>query len=442
MESKLRTHHDEWPCTKFCRISLDEDSVENFILWLCERSQEQIELRGRGDSASHQLDPVELTWGWDAPRHRMAKLLWQKLRGSASEEEFRNCFSFNAPLWRMDGCTSVLAPIQKRLRWVLEGLFSRQKEDSELGQGDFGEYWWLPPEQAKFVRTQLRHTRADLIEHRSEYEYGLRLELCSIVNDVVKAIAVPCIDPARVYVGEEAFGRVWVQIESGAKYPLKHGNEAYLKANGRGFAWGYGGHGPVALAHCILLDALDGDLELATKLETEFFKQFTLRYPKYEDFRMSRTTVIAWVEERGYQAEWEGRRQMIADRVAEHAGDIKEKEDRVIRIRKMGGLRTQRFDIVPATFESALYLDLMHMLEHSDFALRCSGCGLPIPYDNSGRANRQRARAKEGLTIYHPECFTKYSRMRKRIYWQQRSLSPEFREQERHRAREYRKTWS
>lgn len=84
----------------------------------------------------------------------------------------------------------------------------------------------------------------------------------------------------------------------------------------------------------------------------------------------------------------------------------------------------------------------MHMLEYSDFALRCSGCGLPIAYDNSGRANRQRARAKKGLTIYHPGCFTEYSRMRKKIYWQQRSRSPEFREQERHRARKYRKSCS
>jgi len=212
-----------------------------------------------------------------------------------------------------------------------------------------------------------------------------------------------------------------------------------LKANGRGFAWGYGGHGPVALAHCILLDALDGNLELATKLEMEFFKRFTLRYPKYENFRMPRTRVIAWLEERGSKAEWEAQRQAVVDRVAEHAGEIKEKEDRLIRIRKMGGLRTQRFDVVPATFESALYLDLMHMLEHSDFALRCSGCFLPIPYDNSGRANRQRARAKKGQPIYHPECFADNSRARKKIDWQRRSRVPEFREQERQRVRDYRK---
>jgi hypothetical protein len=51
------------------------------------------------------------------------------------------------------------------------------------------------------------------------------------------------------------------------------------------------------------------------------------------------------------------------------------------------------FDIVPDSFESALYLDLMHMLEKGGVDLRCSHCGLPIPYDphdQTGRANRQR----------------------------------------------------
>src|SRR5262249_53326492 len=104
-----------------------------------------------------------------------------------------------------------------------------------------------------------------------------------------------------------------------------------------------------------------------------------------------------------------------------------------------GGLRSQRFDIVPETFESALYLDLMRMLERGGAALRCTGCGLPISYDHSGRANKQRARSKKGLPIYHPECFAESSRNRKKAYWQRRAKSPRFRAQERKRAREYRK---
>ena len=149
---------------------------------------------------------------------------------------------------------------------------------------------------------------------------------------------------------------------------------------------------------------------------------------------------MRWIAKRGCNAEWEAQRQAVADRIAEHAVEIKEIEDRLIRIRKIGGLRTQRFDVVPATFESALYLDLMHMLEHSNFALRCSGCGLPIPYDNSGRATRQRARAKKMQPIYHPECFAEYGRTRKKIYWQRRSQSAEFRERERQRVGAYRKS--
>jgi hypothetical protein len=398
----------------------------------------------RKHGEAYQFDPVELAWGWDAPRHRIAKLLWKALHGNASEEEFYNGFSLHRPLLQIKGCASLLAPIQERLRWVMEGFFTRRSEDHKFGQGDWGEQWWLPSEQAKFVRTQLQETRADLIEQSSDYEYTLRHDLCFYVNDVVKARSVPCLDPKRVYIGTRrgqplrAF--LWVQSESGGRqYPLKHGKEAHLKADGTGFEWGYGGHGPVALAHGILLDALNGDLPLATELGDKFFRQFTLTCPRYDDFRLSRATVMRWLEKRGYTARWKAQRKAVADRLAEHAANIKEKEDRLIRIRRIGGLRTQRFDVVPATFESALYLDLMRMLEHSDFALRCCDCYLPIPYDNSGRANRQRARSKNGQPIYHPECFAKHSRARKKAYWQRRSRSPEFREQERQRARDYRK---
>ncbi len=83
---------------------------------------------------------------------------------------------------------------------------------------------------------------------------------------------------------------------------------------------------------------------------------------------------------------------------------------------------SQRFDIVPGTFESALYLDLMRMLERGGVALRCSGCGLPIPYDHSGRANKQRARSKKGQPIYHSECFAEHARSRKKAYWQRRAV--------------------
>lgn len=443
MESTLRTHPEEWACTKFCRIGLDDDSVENFLLWLCDRSIEQMDQHLSARSGDRQLfDPIELTWGWDAPRHRMAKLLWKMLHGTASDEVFHNQFSFPRPI-QVRGCANLLTPIQERLTWVMEGFFSRQKQDSEIGQGDWGEYWWLPEEQAEFVRSQLRQSCADLIERSSDYDDALTYNLCFYVRDVLQAISVPCTDPARVYIGTRRGPRlrviVWVQSENGRQYPLKHGKQAYLEADGTGFEWGYPGHGPGELAHCILADALDGDLVMAEELEDEFFKEVTLTYPRDKEFRISRVAVLRWLEKKGAKTKWKDRRQSVADRRAKHAAELADKEDLLARITKIGGLRTQRFDLVPTTFESALYLDLMRMLERSNFALRCSGCGLPIPYDNSGRANKQRARSKKGQPIYHPECFADYSRTRKKIYWQRRSRSPEFREQQRQRARDYRK---
>jgi hypothetical protein len=444
MESQIRIHPQEWACTKFCRIGLDDDSVENFILWLCDRSIDQIDERisARNQDKEPVFDPVESTWGWDAPRHRIAKLLWKGLHGNASDEEFENRFSFPTPL-HVKGCANFLTPIQERLTWVMEGFFSRQSQDSELGQGDWGEYWWLPEKQADFVRTQLRRTCADLIERSSDYDDALAYGLSFFVRDVVQAIAVPCLDPVRVYVGTRRGPHlrvfVSVQSENGRQHPLKHGKRAYLEADGTGFEWGYPGHGPMELAHCILVDALDGDIGLAEELENRFFEEFTQTYPRDEDLRISRKTVLKWLENNGAKAKWEERRQSIADRKAKHAAAVADKEYLLAKIRGMGGLRSQRFDVVPTTFEAALYLDLMRMLERSDFALRCSGCGLPIPYDNSGRANRQRARAKKGQPIYHPECFAEYSRTRKKIYWQRHAKSPQFREKQRVRAREYRK---
>jgi len=90
-------------------------------------------------------------WGWDAPRQRMAKLAWRTVHGDATDEDFQRRFSFPTPLQTRD-CGHLVAPIQQRLTWVMDGLFDRKKEDDRLGQGDSGERWWLPPEQSEFVR--------------------------------------------------------------------------------------------------------------------------------------------------------------------------------------------------------------------------------------------------------------------------------------------------
>jgi len=447
MEYKIRTEPEEWACTKFCRISLDDDSVARFILWLCDYSSEQITSPRDSRSADEVIwyDPVESMWGWDAPRQRMAKLLWRAVHGDATDEDFHRRFCFPMPLQTRD-CGHLVATIQERLKWVMDGLFSRREEDDRLGQGDFGEWWWLPADQSQFVRKQLKQTHAELIEQSSDYEDAVSFGLSYYVRTVVQAIAVPSRDPARVYVGERRgpHGQVfvWVHDTKGDKYPLPHFDQPYREADGTGFEWGYGGHGPGALTRCILADALDGDLVLANeldRLENGFFEKFILDYPRDEDLRISRESVMEWLDAVGKSALYEKRRQSVADKLAAHANAIAERLDLLTRIQETGGLRSQRFDIVPETFEAALYLDLMRMLERGGLALRCSGCGLPIPYDHSGRANKQRARSKKGQPIYHPDCFTEYARTRKKTYWQRRAASPKFREAQRLRAREYRR---
>jgi len=447
MQYIIRTEPEEWACTKFCRINLDDGSIAEFILWLCDHSSEQVNgcIKSRSEDEVIWYDPVESMWGWDAPRQRMAKLLWRAAHGNAKEEDFHRRFCFPMPLQTRD-CGHLVAPIQERLKCVMEGLFSRRAEDARLGQGDWGEQWWLPADQSEFVRAQLRQTHAELIEQSSDYEDAVSFGLCYYVRTVVQAIAVPSRDPARIYLGERRGPRgrvfVWVEDTEGNRYPLQHADQPYREADGTGFEWGYGGHGPGSLTRCILADALDGDLALADEvdhLEDGFFEKFILNYPRDENLRISRATVMEWFQSIGKLALFKERRKSVAGRLAAHEKAIAEKLDLLGRIQETGGLRSQRFDIVPETFEAALYLDLMRMLERGGVALRCSCCGLPIPYDHSGRANKQRARSKKGQPIYHPDCFAEYTRTRKKAYWQRRAKSPQFREQQRVRAREYRK---
>ncbi|HEX3745397.1 MAG TPA: DUF6166 domain-containing protein [Bryobacteraceae bacterium] len=440
---KIRKSTEEWPCTRFCRLDLSDESVGEFLLWLCDHSRQQIDERTaawkRGEVIEH--DPVEAMWGFDAPRHRMAKLLWQFLNNGATDEDFRRKFTFRG--FDCHETKDALSPVQQKMKWVMDGLFSRQEQDREVGQSDWGEQWWLPEEHAQFVRKQLRQTHVALVEQPSNFVEWIARSLCAQVRRA-QAIAIPCHDPARVYIGARKgpYGDpfVWTQGKDGKNCPLGHGADAYLEMDGTGFSWGYPGHGPRHLAHCILADAFDGDLQTAAELGDAFFEQMTLGLPRKEDFRFSRSEVMRWLEDHGASAKWESRRERVGAQVSSYSEMIADQASRLLRIRKGGGLRSQRFDVVPTSFESALYLDLMKMLEHGDGnVLKCAGCSLPVPYDDSGRANRQRARAKKGQPIYHPACFEMYGRTRKKISWQKRAGDPDFRERERLRAREYRR---
>jgi hypothetical protein len=383
VEHKIRTEPEEWACTKFCRISLDDDSVADFLLWLCDHSRVQVSARmaARKEDEPVWYDPSEDAWGFDAPRQRMAKLLWQALHGNASDEEFYNRFHFSEAL-QTSGCVQVLSPIQTRLKWVMEGLYSRGSEEAKIGQSDWGERWWLPPDQSKFVREQLRYAHAELIEQSSNYEDSVSISLSFYARFTVQAIPVPSKDPRRIYVGTRhgPNGRtfVWVQDAKGNKYPLRHTDNPYREADGTGFTWGYGGHGPGALTRCLLTDALDGDLALADELDRMkdgFFEKFILHSPRDKNLKIPRAAILRWPKTTGKFEIYQERLESVAAKLAEHEGEVEERKELLTRIQETGGLLSQRFDIVPTTFESALYLDLMHMLERGGTALRCSYCG-------------------------------------------------------------------
>jgi hypothetical protein len=461
-EYKARTQYQEWACIEFCRIGLDDHSLQNFFGSLCRTKEELDEVV--------RYDPVEICWTWDAPRQRMAKLLWQLLHQVASEEEFFRRFTLGKT-WESQEClnaAAVLAPIQERLKWVMEGLLNRQKQDDHIGQSNWGERCWLPPEQTEFVNEQLKQMHPELIEHYSAYEDSVRMSLEHYINLIVQALPVPCTDPGRVYFGErhgpDRRTFVWVVDTKGNKYPLKRCENRWLGFDDMtGFDWGYGGSPSNPLGKCILVDALDGDWALAHHLDHDewpdnvsprildltdtppssllhgFSENLILDCPRDKDLTISRATVLEWVKEVGKFAVYEKRRKSIAKRIAASAKEIAKREDLIRGLEKTSDLLSQRFDIVPDTFESALYLDLMCMLEQGGAALRCSHCGLPIPYDRSGRANKQRARSKDGHPIYHPDCFAEHGRERKKVYWQSRARSSKFRASERKRAQEYRK---
>lgn len=52
------------------------------------RTEGQLAALSSGDVVWY--DPVEMTWGWDAPRQPMAKLLWQSFNDASDEHVHHN----------------------------------------------------------------------------------------------------------------------------------------------------------------------------------------------------------------------------------------------------------------------------------------------------------------------------------------------------------------
>jgi hypothetical protein len=93
----------ERPSVRFCGIDVaNAEEVADFILWLCYRdraanpSHDPLEFYERPDPEKQ----IEDYWSFDAPRHRMAKLLWQQLQGTRSEEHFNQRFGLTQRHWR------------------------------------------------------------------------------------------------------------------------------------------------------------------------------------------------------------------------------------------------------------------------------------------------------------------------------------------------------
>lgn len=209
--------------------------------------------------------------------------------------------------------------------------------------------------------------------------------------------------------------------------------------------WGYGGHGLNVLSISLLTDALDGDVVLASAHARDFRDEFVCEWPMDSSFVLRRADILEWLNARGVDADArDAARRQIDVRRAQFEKRGQKLLERWDRVSTAGGLVTQRFDLVPADFEAGLYVDLMRMLQRGGGVMRCSRCELPIGFDGSSRATRQRAtrqraRYREGRPIYHETCNREHRLDVKRRDWKRCSEAPEFREARRERARRSRR---
>jgi hypothetical protein len=368
----------------------------------------------------------------------MAKLLWQSLVGNDAPAYFQQNFTLDCRYIssQIAGAINQLVPIQQNLNWILDARMAREQEDASIGQGSWGEDWWLPSDQAAYLRQQIRRARPDLLQENSSYE------------DCMEYTSIPYFelvsqDQARIYVGSiSERHREYVEIAEvdGIRRPLNYPRYPYSMRPGTGFSWGYSGSGPSSLAISILADAVDGDYEIANRLCHDFVLDVLIGLPQHTTFEIPRSTVLAWLETKGVgRRELQDAKKKVAYLKKIYGPEITDFKAKMASIRERGGLAAQRFDIVPADFECAVYLDLMHNLQRAGWVLRCSHCQQPIACPRTPTGNRQRARWLGGKPVYHEDCFAKHRLKRKRDYWNERMQAATFRNSERTRGRSRRK---
>jgi hypothetical protein len=106
----------------FSRIDIASPrQVSWYIRWLFRRlepfSPEELK-------AHTPEDHIENIWGWNAPRQRAAKLLWQTLQGNDEPEYFDKYFRDDEATLINHAANSeaVLKPVQLNLKWVLDAF--------------------------------------------------------------------------------------------------------------------------------------------------------------------------------------------------------------------------------------------------------------------------------------------------------------------------------
>jgi len=378
---------------------------------------------------------MEISWTFDAPRHRILKLLWHLLQNNHSEEYFLSRFTVGLDEFAEDAiqCTKVLPQIQKHLRWVLKGIDEVSRQDFEIGQGNWGEEWFMSHDRAAFVRKQLSKVHLDIFEKPSDYEEMQGFVMDYSLNTRAQLINIPLSEPNRDYIGEvlndnsQMSMRVWVAAGN-SREGLVNADSPWQKSPGSGFGWGSFGGGPRVLAASLLADATGGDVVVANQYWQAFRDDVVSSLPMWKPFRLSRVEILSWLSKQGI-----GEEKLLAygkelqKRRVKYEPELSCLRSKLEKIRSVGGLKAQRFDFVPKDFESALYVDLMEMLKRGGRIMHCARCGLPIAYNGSTRSNRQRARWETRRPIYHDQCGLETTTERKREYWHKRVSDPEFR---------------
>lgn len=443
-------------CIEFAMTDVtDPNAVARFVYWLWDRRwPEEAEeaawrILNREDEPSDDgwsaQGAMEHFWEWDAPRPRMAKLLWGLLQDAAPSRKGRRgmiCY-MDALTEGTQYCGEALSQIKERLLWVLGAIETIGRVSYASGQADWGEDWFLPPKQLEFVRSQLSRATVQVLERESDYQKLLEGQLDDLCTSVWRFVPTALTASDRTYVGE---GRETDQVSayeedfvvhvesSGQREGLVNARDPWSELPGRGFAWGYRGTGPANLAMSILADALGGDLVTPQALFLRFKDQVIALLPR-SGFQMSRTDVLDWLAKEGVdERDLESTSEDHQERIRKHAAAYEHFREQLEASRIAGGLRKQRFDTVPEDFQAGLYVDLMDMLKNGGRVMRCSECNLPIPYDRTGRANRQRARWAKGESVFHERCWRETRARRKAGDWKRRSQSQEFKERRRRQA--------